>query len=145
MIAPGYLQEGVIMDSIRGKYAGGGPTAEGSIIKTLREKLIRRLRSNSGESFAETLVSLLISVLALTMLAGAISTASGLITKSRTKIDSYQDNIEAVIAAESVEITGTVTIEKELTDTINIAPLDIVFFRTDFGSTPVGIYKKKAE
>lgn len=145
MIAPGYLQEGVIMDSIRGKYAGGGPTAEGSIIKTLREKLIRRLRSNSGESFAETLVSLLISVLALTMLAGAISTASGLITKSRTKIDSYQDNIEAVIAAESVGITGTVTIEKELTDTINIAPLDIVFYSTDFGSTPVGIYKKKAE
>lgn len=145
MIAPGYLQEGVIMDSIRGKYAGGGPTAEGSIIKTLREKLIRRLRSNSGESFAETLVSLLISVLALTMLAGAISTASGLITKSRTKIDSYQDNIEAVIAAESVENTGTVTIEKELTDTINIAPLDIVFYSTDFGSTPVGIYKKKAE
>lgn len=135
------------MDSIRGKYAGGGPTAEGSIIKTLREKLIRRLRSNSGESFAETLVSLLISVLALTMLAGAISTASGLITKSRTKIDSYQDNIEAVIAAESVGITGTgtVTIEKELTDTINIAPLDIVFYSTDFGSTPVGIYKKKAE
>lgn len=133
------------MDSIRGKYAGGGPTAEGSIIKTLREKLIRRLRSNSGESFAETLVSLLISVLALTMLAGAISTASGLITKSRTKIDSYQDNIEAVIAAESVEIPGTVTIEKELTDTINIAPLDIVFYRTYFGSTPVGIYKKKAE
>ena len=145
MIAPGYLQEGVIMDSIRGKYAGGGPTAEGSIIKTLREKLIRRLRSNSGESFAETLVSLLISVLALTMLAGAISTASGLITKSRTKIDSYQDNIEAVIAAESVGIKGTVTIEKELTDTINIAPLDIVFYSTDFGSTPVGIYKKKAE
>lgn len=145
MIAPGYLQEGVIMDSIRGKYAGGGPTAEGSIIKTLREKLIRRLRSNSGESFAETLVSLLISVLALTMLAGAISTASGLITKSRTKIDSYQDNIEAVIAAESDGITGTVTIEKELTDTINIAPLDIVFYSTDFGSTPVGIYKKKAE
>lgn len=130
------------MDSIRGKYAGGGPTAEGSIIKTLREKLIRRLRSNSGESFAETLVSLLISVLALTMLAGAISTASGLITKSRTKIDSYQDNIEAVIAAESVGNTGTVTIEKELTDTINIAPLDIVFYSTDFGSTPVGIYKK---
>lgn len=145
MIAPGYLQEGVIMDSIRGKYAGGGPTAEGSIIKTLREKLIRRLRSNSGESFAETLVSLLISVLALTMLAGAISTASGLITKSRTKIDSYQDNIEAVIAAESDGITGTVTIEKELTDTINIAPLDIVFYSTDFGSTPVGIYKKMAE
>ena len=46
-------------------------------------KLTARLRSRAGESIAEVLVSLLISSLALVMLAGMISAAARMVTRSR--------------------------------------------------------------
>ena len=48
-----------------------------------------KLRNNSGESIGETLVALLISALALLMLAGAISSASKIVTQNKTSMNTY--------------------------------------------------------
>ena len=48
-------------------------------IQNLYSRIRAKLGSKSGESISETMVSVLISALALVMLAGAISTASHVI------------------------------------------------------------------
>ena len=55
-------------------------------MKTL---VMNKLKSSSGESIAETLVSVLIAAFALLMLAGTINTASNLITKSQDTLKQY--------------------------------------------------------
>ena len=49
----------------------------------------RKLRSRKGESIGETLVALLISALALLMLAGAVSSAANIVTTSKNKMETY--------------------------------------------------------
>ena len=58
--------------------------------------LINRLRGKAGETISETLVSLLIGVLALVMLAGAVTAASRAIRRGRTKMSDYYDAGEEV-------------------------------------------------
>lgn len=48
-----------------------------------------KVKNNAGESISETLVSVLISALALVMLAGAITTATRIVKNSRTKLEAY--------------------------------------------------------
>jgi hypothetical protein len=59
---------------------------------TKKNCMMRKLRSRAGESIAETLVAVLISALALTMLAGAISAATNAVTKSKTHLDQYYNS-----------------------------------------------------
>ncbi len=51
--------------------------------------VISKLKSEKGETIGETLVSLLIASLALVMLAGAIASASRVITKSKKAMETY--------------------------------------------------------
>ena len=57
--------------------------------KGFSSQIGNKLRSRSGESISETLVALVISSLALVMLAGAISAASNMVTKTRVKLEKY--------------------------------------------------------
>lgn len=57
------------------------------------KKMLKKLRSTAGESIGETLVALLISALALVMLAGAVSSASNIITRSNDAMNDYYTNI----------------------------------------------------
>ena len=59
-------------------------------------KALKRLHSRKGESIAETLIALLISALALVMLAGAISTAGNLIRMSETTMENYYSGLNAL-------------------------------------------------
>ncbi|MCR5136625.1 MAG: hypothetical protein K6C12_05950 [Oscillospiraceae bacterium] len=59
------------------------------------EKVAKRKISNQwGETIAETLVALLISAVALVMLASMISSSSSVITRARDRLSSYYDNME---------------------------------------------------
>lgn len=71
------------------------------------EKVNKKLRNRSGESISETLVALLISALALVMLAGAITTASRIVRVSRDKLGSYYTANEnlATMTTSSGELT----------------------------------------
>ena len=50
---------------------------------------MKKLRSRAGETLTETLVALLISALALLMLAGAVTSATRVITRSKDKMTQY--------------------------------------------------------
>ena len=80
------------------------------------KKLFRKVKNRSGETIAETLVALLIAALALTMLAGAITTATGIITRSSKKIDAYFNDANANLV-EMQDInkikTGSVVLTEE--------------------------------
>ena len=57
------------------------------------KKILLKIRSQSGESIGETLVALLISSLALVMLAGAVSSASNIITRSNQVMSDYYETL----------------------------------------------------
>ena len=61
-----------------------------------------KLRSQAGESIAETLIALLISSLALLMLAGAITAATRVVDRSKVAIKDYYvaDNVLAAFKPE---------------------------------------------
>lgn len=58
-------------------------------LNILKSTVGKKLKSNSGESIAETLVAVLISAFALLMLAGTVNTASNLITKGQDNLGKY--------------------------------------------------------
>ena len=80
------------------------------------KKLKHKLLNNTGETIAETLVALLISALALVMLAGAISSTAKMITTSEKKMGEYYSK-DATLVSQSgtdnltVSIAGTVFTE----------------------------------
>ena len=68
--------------------------------------MLKKLKSTSGESIAETLVSVLIAAFALLMLAGTVNTASGLITKGQKKMSEYY-NANNILATQDEDANGT--------------------------------------
>lgn len=116
-------------------------------------KIRKKLRNRAGESIAETLIALLISCLALVMLAEAMSASSGIITKSRNKLKRYYN------AAQNMDIRNEVNTEAYYTEGTGTAKIEdlypavgekkiqeqsktIKFYENgEFGGTPVIAYK----
>ena len=114
----------------------------------MKKQLRRKLKGRSGETFAETLVALLIAALALTMLAGAMAASSGVVTESRAKLDRYYAAEEEALNAESSDTDdsvgkeGTISI-RENSGTLNLS-YDIIYYMNDeFSRNPVISYKIK--
>lgn len=57
----------------------------------MKQRIMGKLRGRAGESLAETLMALLISALALIMLAGAIGKASDIIKHSNTAVNAHYE------------------------------------------------------
>lgn len=95
---------------------------------------VNKFRSNAGESISETLIALLISALALIMLAGAVTTASRIVTVSRDKLDEYYDNNEEIIAGTDVghdslgNGTVTITIKTKTGDNVLFKKEDVPYY-----------------
>ena len=102
----------------------------------------RRLRSRAGESITETLVALLIAALALTMLAGAVSSAGQIVMRSRDKLNSYYEEAVSVVEMSGSGTSGSVKITGS-----SIAPAgeehDITIYSNSvqFGGVQVETYK----
>lgn len=54
----------------------------------------RKIKSQAGETIAEVLVALLVSSVALVMLASMISSTNSLVTRSKSKMKDYYDENE---------------------------------------------------
>ena len=78
-------------------------------MKKYGQAIFKKLTSTAGESISETLISLLVASLALLMLAGAVSSATGMITKSRTKLEKYYESNDKLVTV-SDSTPGQVTI-----------------------------------
>ena len=59
----------------------------------------KKLFSKTGESIGETLIALLISALALLMLAGAVSSAGKIVTRNRSAMNDYYGTKQGEIKA----------------------------------------------
>ena len=107
-----------------------------------------KLKSNKGETISETLVALLISSLALTMLAGAITASANLVEKSRTKMDSYyaaSEQENGVIKMSGAGTGGTVTIKDSASGGLDDQTYNIVYYgNEEFTRYPVYSYKPDA-
>lgn len=77
-------------------------------------EMFRKIGNRSGETIGETLVALLIASLALVMLAGAIATSSGIITRSSNTINEYYDTNESVVMMSGAQ-NGVVTLNGSAT------------------------------
>ena len=82
----------------------------GRMDMNMKKQMLKKLRSKSGESIAETLVAVLIAALALLMLAGTINTASRLITRSKTALDAYYTENNKLSEHSSSNSSGTSTV-----------------------------------
>ena len=78
-----------------------------------KKKLRRRVKNQAGETIAEVLIALLISSLALVMLASMISATQSMVSKSKTKMDEYyaaNNKLETysgtAISGKTVSISG---------------------------------------
>lgn len=85
-------------------------------MKKYGQAIFKKLTSTAGESISETLISLLVASLALLMLAGAVSSATGMITRSREKLGEYYESNDKLVTV-SDSTPGQVTIQSTgLTD-----------------------------
>ena len=64
----------------------------------MTNRVVSKLTSNSGESIAELLISILISVLGITLLAIMIQASSKLILSSTEKIKQYTANENKIVS-----------------------------------------------
>ena len=90
----------------------------------------RKLRSRAGETLTETLVALLVAVIALAILAGMIMSSSNLIRNSRTRFDSYYEGNNALSSLENTVAGASVTIsdgenDQRLTDAQTKDAIDV--------------------
>lgn len=113
-------------------------------------RLIKKLGSSSGETIAETLVSLLIAALALTMLAGAMSSSFRMVTKSRNKLNEYNEKTESMVKMDGAGNSGSgaITITAGSSGaaspdiSLNLPEYQVQYaYNNEFNSTPVAVYK----
>ena len=76
----------------------------------MRKAAAKKFRSRAGETIGETLVALLISSLALLMLAGAVSAASRAVQQSKTKIEEYYSADKGMAEQSSASAGGPLTV-----------------------------------
>lgn len=108
----------------------------------MRRKIAQKLRSRGGESIAETLIALLISSLALVMLAGAVSSATSVVLQSKTTMTDYYKKDSGIVKRDGT----AATVNMLLKDTSADAPLaeqtiSVDYYKNDtFSSKPVYAY-----
>ena len=110
----------------------------------MNKRINMKLRSRSGETIAETLVALLISALALVMLAGAISSAARVVTQSETAMQTYYQSNNAL--AEPTGSSATINIQysdKVIRLADETSGISVKYAKNDFFSDkPVVAYAK---
>ena len=86
----------------------------------MMKKLKSRLRSQKGESISEVLVAVLVSMVALTMLAMMITATTKMVIRSRTKMDEYVKSNNVLVEKNTVGLTGSASfyIVKEGAETL---------------------------
>lgn len=106
------------------------------------KRMMKKLRSRAGESIGETLVALLISSLALVMLAGAIGAAARMVTRSKTAMEAYYATDKGMVerAASAGAGTGSVALSgTDGTETIT-GSYSVNYYQNSLGSTAVFSY-----
>lgn len=108
---------------------------------SLQARSRNKLRSKVGETITETLVALLVAALALTMLAGAIGSASSIIMHNRMTFNTYYSENEKLMNMNSTDKgSATITISDENQQNSSFT-VGVDTYTNDALSTPVTAYK----
>ena len=112
-------------------------------MRDMMKKASRKLKSRAGESIGETLVALLISALALVMLAGAISATGRMITASDKQLGKYYDGDKRLVTLTVSDGTlNSLTIKGEGTAAVQEVHNNVPYsINNAFTSKPVVAYK----
>lgn len=81
----------------------------------MKQWIKHKLHSKAGESIGETLIAVLISALALVILAGAIGAATRIITRSNAAVKTHYD----ADAARATSVTVSSQLITELENSLN--------------------------
>lgn len=74
-------------------------------------KTLKLLNNAQGETLVEVLVSILVSGLAILLMATAIAAATNTVMKTRTAFGTYYENTESIAKLASANDNATVTLE----------------------------------
>jgi Tfp pilus assembly protein PilV len=88
----------------------------------------KKLRSQAGETLAETLITVLIIAVAMTMLAGMISATASMVKTSENKMKEYYQGSAALETFSEAESGPTVTLK---TDTATFESIPIVYAKNE--------------
>ena len=106
-----------------------------------KHTMLNKLRSQAGETIGETLVSLLIGALALTMLAGAVSTAGRLVNNSRDNLKEYYSGRDEMTV---MSVSGTdTTVSISGTSLQQSHSIELYINSKSIGGREVAAYKIK--
>lgn len=113
------------------------------------ERLRAKLQSRAGESISETLVAMLVAALALTMLAGAITTSRDIIMRTRERLDVYYTAANQLAAHQTGEIvsgSAAVQIREDASQITfvneNNGVVNVTYYKNqEFEKTPVVAYE----
>lgn len=115
----------------------------------MMRRISAKLRHRAGETIAETLLALLVSSLALLMLAGAISSATRVITTAKTTMANYYTGDSAIVTRASSAMKQTISMT--LQDKTEDDALADITYQVDcyenatFAGKPVVAYVKHNE
>lgn len=105
--------------------------------KKPKTKPLKKLKSKNGETLVETLISMLIVVLSVTMLAGSIVTAARINQSAKDMNAPVQlDNASGTPAVVKLTHVGPAD------SVINVVSINVTLYKTD-GSVPYYYYEKK--
>lgn len=114
----------------------------------IKEKIGKKIKQTKGETLGETLIALLISALALVMLAGAVSASSGVVMKSKDKVNAYyaaNENSNGVVKMQGAGTSASITITETtsgVSDPLSITPVPIAYYENNvFSNKEVIAYK----
>ena len=111
------------------------------------QRVFRKLGNNSGESIAELLIAILVSVLGITLLAIMIQTSARLIFSSTAKIQEYTLNENKIVQkTEEPVVTANVVLFENESNTISLykdcGQLEVKVFEMEYGNRKIIAFEK---
>ena len=107
----------------------------------MKKKVLEKLRSRRGDSIAEVLVAVLISAVALVMLASMITSSSRLITRSKDKMEEYYEKSSALADHGGTVSTGSVRLTtKDGGSTVTVKNWEVSYSENRSVTDPVNAY-----
>lgn len=107
-----------------------------------KSKLIKRIKSRSGETIAEVLVALLISALGIVLLAGMINSSTSMVTGSKDKIRSYVSADNELVDPSGAGTDGEVVLDVKLHDDCPLS-IEVTCYENEVANEKVISYKEK--
>ena len=111
----------------------------------MKKKVLDKLRSSRGDSIAEVLIAMLISIVALVMLASMIASSTRLIQRSKSAMEKYDaaNNALAEMTADAPTANDTFTVSSKTLSVADAVTNDSVKL-TEAGVISVKVYENTA-